>query len=153
MNSVGDDDPLLLRQRMVPSSELRIMLDKRQKRRGRKKLKGFYETQNSQISRFLIPLKALTNEDDTDLKNERRKKHKMLVDATLVATLIISAIQIYAAVESHSSSIALITVDSVIDIIAGIVIKWSNLKLRRIDTSRYPCVSPRIPRKLCGWKF
>lgn len=142
-NLVDEGDPLLLRSRLIPLSKLNELNKKRWLLHNKRtRITGFYESQNKHIARLLNPLSdPCTTEEENINDNRMKKKRRMLLNLTFTATLIISAMQLYSAIVSRSSSLGLITVDSIIDVFAGVAIKYTDSKIKNVELRKYPCVS------------
>lgn len=137
-----NEDELFLKSRLIPQETLNKL--KRKKWIPYKKhhdLLGFYKTQNRHINRLLEPLEEAGYMRESNQNRSFKKRRLMLINITFLATLVISIMQLCAAIISQSQSLTLITVDSIIDVLAGFIIKWTDKKIRRVDISKYPCVS------------
>lgn len=151
-----ENDPYRLADRLKPQDELdRIRANTSRKRdgcgpivlnktaaRGRK-LEQFYEAQNENIERLLKPV----DDHRRDAKEEEGANHlkyRIAVVGSFAANICLAAIQLYAAVSSHSLSLITTMADSLFDPMSNLALILSSRAVKRVDPRKFPSGKARI---------
>lgn len=137
-----ESDPLLLRSKMVNTDqELRRRPSKG--RRTEKKIRNYYEKQNTLIENLLKPIAKHAKEDE-DEAEAANGMVKFLIYLNIVANFILAGLQLYAAVSSLSLSLFATAADSVFDPFANIVLNLLHRKSHRLDERKWPIGGSRL---------
>jgi divalent metal cation (Fe/Co/Zn/Cd) transporter len=108
-----------------------------------KKVQHFYENQNENIERLLKPVDDHRREaKDTYGENELR--YKIAVHGSLVANLLLAALQLYAAISSKSLSLFTTMADALFDPLSNLTLIISHRAINRVDGRRFPSGKARI---------
>lgn len=131
-------DPLDLSRRLKAPSELGATANTT-----RKRVNKFYSAQNEQISRFLKPVHEHVREarETSEASNSRVK---IAVWASFVANVVLSILQLYAAISSGSLSLFTTAADSIFDPLSNVTLILCNRAVLRVDPRKYPAGKARI---------
>lgn len=108
-----------------------------------RKIQGFYENQNAAIERMLKSVE----EHRADARQEAgddQLKFRIAVWGSLVANIILSGLQLYAAISSGSLSLFTTMADSVFDPLSNLTLILSNRAIARVDARRFPAGKARL---------
>ena len=151
-------DPLDLSRRLKTQSELdNISANTARKRDamatycnpmtiGRKhlsKVAGFYESQNSQIERLLKPVHEHVREA-RDTHESNKLKYLIAVYGSFGANIVLSVLQLYAAISSGSLSLFTTMADSVFDPLSNLTLILCNRAITKVDPRKFPAGRARI---------
>lgn len=137
-------DPLDLSSRIKDESEIRANSSRKRARvwpdRG---VEQFYRGQNDTIRAMLKSV----DEHEQEVRDARGRSdlmHAVCVKGSLAANVVLSALQLYAAVASGSLSLFVTMADSVFDPLSGLMLYLSHRAVDRVDPRRYPSGRARI---------
>jgi cation diffusion facilitator family transporter len=151
-------DPLQLGSRLKSQSELdRITANTARKRNaaaycnpmqlaGKKspsKVADFYESQNSQIERFLKPVHEHVREA-RDTHESQQLKYKIAVYGSFVANCCLAILQLYGAIASGSLSLFTTMADSIFDPLSNVTLILCNRAVHKVNPHRFPAGRARI---------
>lgn len=115
----------------------------RRGRRSAKKIQGFYENQNAAIERMLKSVEE-HRADARQEAGEDQLKFRIAVWGSLIANIILSGLQIFAAVSSGSLSLFTTMADSIFDPLSNLTLILSNRAIARVDPRRFPAGKARL---------
>jgi cation diffusion facilitator family transporter len=154
-STISSTDPLALARRLKSKSELdRITANTARKRNAcnpltltghmpQSKLAHFYETQNTQIERFLKPVDQHVQEArDTHSANNLR--YQIAVYGSFAANILLAGLQLYGAIASGSLSLFTTMADAIFDPLSNITLILSNKAVKKVDARRFPAGKARI---------
>lgn len=151
-------DPLQLGRRLKPQSELdRITANTARKRHastycnplhltGQKspsKVTTFYESQNSQIERFLKPVHEHVREA-RDTQNSTQFQYKVAVYGSFAANICLAILQLYGAIASGSLSLFTTMADAIFDPLSNVTLIACNKAVAHVNPHRFPAGKARI---------
>ncbi|EGS20997.1 uncharacterized protein CTHT_0028370 [Thermochaetoides thermophila DSM 1495] len=108
-----------------------------------RRLHGFYEAQNETIERLLKSVdehRAAARQEE----GEDHLKFKIAVWGSLAANIILSALQLYAAISSGSLSLFTTMADAIFDPLSNVTLILTNRAVRRVDPNRFPSGKARL---------
>jgi cation diffusion facilitator family transporter len=150
-------DPLELSRRLKSQSELdSISANTARKRdnigycnpmnmgtKNTSKITGFYESQNSQIERLLKPVHEHVREAK-DVQESTKLKYLIAVYGSFGANIVLSILQLYAAIASGSLSLFTTMADSVFDPLSNVTLILCNRAVTKVDPRKFPAGRARI---------
>lgn len=109
-----------------------------------KKLQDFYETQNSNIQKWLKPVDDHIH-DAKVFAGSNQLKYQIAVRGSFAANLLLAVLQTYAAI-SAGSSLSLFTTmaDAIFDPLSNITLIICHRAIRHVDPRRFPSGKARI---------
>ncbi len=109
-----------------------------------KKLQDFYENQNENISKWLMPVDEHIRQAKI-FEGENHLKYQIAVRGSFAANLLLAVLQTYAAV-SAGSSLSLFTTmaDAIFDPLSNITLIISSQAVKSVDPRRFPSGKARI---------
>lgn len=108
-----------------------------------KKLQGFYENQNAAIERMLKSVEEHRAEARQEAGDDQLK-FRIAVYGSLAANIVLSALQLYAAISSGSLSLFTTMADAVFDPLSNLTLIFSNRAIARVDPRRFPAGKARL---------
>lgn len=108
-----------------------------------RKLRGFYENQNATIERMLKSVEDHREEARIE-HGEDKLKFKIAIYGSLAANIVLTALQLYAAITSGSLSLFTTMADAVFDPLSTLALILSNRAIRRVDPRRFPAGKARL---------
>jgi divalent metal cation (Fe/Co/Zn/Cd) transporter len=108
-----------------------------------RKLQHFYEEQNENIERLLKPVDD-HRQEAKDTYGENELRFKIAVNGSLVANLLLAALQLYAAVSSKSLSLFTTMADALFDPLSNLTLIISHRAINQVDGRRFPSGKARI---------
>jgi len=108
-----------------------------------KKIQAFYELQNENIERMLMPV-------DEHVRQAREEagadhlKFKIAVNGSFAANLILAGLQLYGAIASGSLSLFTTMADAIFDPLSNVTLILSNRAVNSVDPRRFPSGKARI---------
>ncbi|KAL2138498.1 hypothetical protein VTI28DRAFT_6722 [Corynascus sepedonium] len=108
-----------------------------------RRLEGFYQAQNETIERLLKSVEEHCAEARQE-EGENHLKFKIAVWGSLAANIVLTALQLYAAVSSGSLSLFTTMADAIFDPLSNITLILTNRAVRRVDPSRFPSGKARL---------
>ena len=142
-------DPLNLSSRLKPDEEIRA--NSSRKRRGAKVpwagkgdgVSEFYKGQNDTIRAMLKSVDE-HEQEVIDTHGQNNLMYAICVRGSLAANVVLSALQLYAAISSGSLSLFVTMADSVFDPLSGLMLFMSHRAVDKVDHRRYPSGRARI---------
>ncbi|KAK1454450.1 cation diffusion facilitator 1 [Colletotrichum cuscutae] len=107
------------------------------------KLQDFYRAQNDKIRSYLKSVDDHEREAK-ETQGDNNLKYQIAVKGSLAANVILSALQLYAAITSGSLSLFTTMADSVFDPLSGVLLLLSHRAVKKVDTQKYPSGKSRI---------
>ncbi|KAI1827860.1 putative metal tolerance protein 3 [Xylaria intraflava] len=148
-----DSDPYNLSSAFMSDKQLdEIKANTSRKRDGPRALKlksrasevtEFYRNQNDTIERLL----KTVEEHRSDARHEAGEDHlrfRIAVWGSFLANVILSALQLYAAITSVSLSLFTTAADSVFDPISNLTLILTHRAVKRVDANRFPSGKARL---------
>lgn len=120
---------------IMPSSARRAL----QKR----KLQGFYKSQNAMIENMLKSVEEHQAEARQE-QGEDQLRYRIAVYGSFVANLILAALQVYGAASSGSLSLFTTMADAVFDPLSNVTLIVTNRAVKRVDPARFPSGKARL---------
>jgi cation diffusion facilitator family transporter len=108
-----------------------------------RRVEGFYQAQNETIERLLKSVE----EHRADARQEQGEDHlkvKIAVWGSLAANVILSGLQLYAAITSGSLSLFTTMADAVFDPLSNVTLIVTDRAIRHVDPSRFPSGKARL---------
>ena len=108
-----------------------------------RRLEGFYQAQNETIERLLKSV----DDHRADARQEHGDDHlkfKIAVWGSLAANLVLTALQLYAAISSGSLSLFTTMADAIFDPMSNVTLILTNRAVRRVDPARFPSGKARL---------
>ncbi|KAI3330934.1 hypothetical protein F4824DRAFT_303984 [Ustulina deusta] len=103
----------------------------------------FYRNQNETIERLL----KTVEEHRTDARQEAGEdhlRHQIAVWGSFLANIVLSALQLYAAISSVSLSLFTTAADSVFDPFSNLTLILTHRAVKRVDANRFPSGKARL---------
>ncbi|KAL1840733.1 hypothetical protein VTJ49DRAFT_173 [Mycothermus thermophilus] len=108
-----------------------------------RKLQNFYQTQNETIERLLKSVDEHCAEARQE-QGDDNLKFKIAVWGSLAANVILTALQLYAAISSGSLSLFTTMADAIFDPLSNVTLILTNRAVRRVDANRFPSGKARL---------
>ncbi|KAL2021221.1 hypothetical protein VTK56DRAFT_7408 [Thermocarpiscus australiensis] len=108
-----------------------------------RRLEGFYQAQNETIERLLKTVEEHRAEALQE-HGEDQLKFQIAVWGSLVANVVLTVLQLYAAVSSGSLSLFTTMADAIFDPLSNVTLIFTNRAVRRVDPSRFPSGKARL---------
>ncbi|KAL2118927.1 hypothetical protein VTJ04DRAFT_5886 [Mycothermus thermophilus] len=108
-----------------------------------RRLEGFYQAQNETIERLLKSVDEHCAERRQE-QGDDNLKFKIAVWGSLAANIILSALQLYAAISSGSLSLFTTMADAIFDPLSNVTLILTNRAVRRVDPRRFPSGKARL---------
>jgi cation diffusion facilitator family transporter len=108
-----------------------------------RRLEGFYQAQNETIERLLKSVEEHCAEARQE-QGEDHLKFKIAVWGSLVANIILTGLQLYAAISSGSLSLFTTMADAIFDPLSNVTLILTNRAVRRVDPARFPSGKARL---------
>ena len=152
-----DHDPFRLSTKIKTDSEINLIRANTSRKRDgygpltlnkaahkAKKLQDFYETQNSNIQKWLKPVDDHIH-DAKVFAGSNQLKYQIAVRGSFAANLLLAVLQTYAAI-SAGSSLSLFTTmaDAIFDPLSNITLMICHRAIRHVDPRRFPSGKARI---------
>lgn len=112
-------------------------------RRNVRKLRGFYENQNSVIERMLKSVE----EHRADARQEQgddQLKYRITVWGSFAANVVLAGLQLYAAISSGSVSLFTTMADAIFDPLSNLTLILSTRAIKRVDPRRFLAGKARL---------
>ncbi|KAK6540118.1 hypothetical protein TWF694_008941 [Orbilia ellipsospora] len=106
-------------------------------------LKNFYEAQNEKIKKLLKSIEEHRNEAK-ETAEDTALKYKIAVWGSFAANVILSGLQIYAAISSGSLSLFATMADAIFDPLSNIILLLSRRAIKRVDSKVFPSGKARL---------
>ncbi|KAF4960598.1 hypothetical protein FGADI_860 [Fusarium gaditjirri] len=108
-----------------------------------RKLQGFYRNQNAAIDRMLKSVEEHRDEA-RDQHGEDQVKFRIAVWGSFAANVVLSGVQLYAAISSKSLSLFTTMADSIFDPLSNLTLILSARAIRHVDSRRFPAGKARL---------
>lgn len=108
-----------------------------------KKLQGFYENQNAVIERMLKSVEEHRAEARQEAGDDQLK-FRIAVYGSLAANIVLSGLQLYAAISSGSLSLFTTMADAIFDPLSNLTLIFSNRAIERVDPRKFPAGKARL---------
>ncbi|KAK4065338.1 hypothetical protein Trihar35433_7458 [Trichoderma harzianum] len=108
-----------------------------------RKVRGFYENQNATIERMLKSVEDHREEARIE-QGEDKLKFKIAIYGSLAANIVLTALQLYAAITSGSLSLFTTMADAIFDPLSTLALILSNRAIRSVDPRRFPAGKARL---------
>ncbi|KAF4982015.1 hypothetical protein FZEAL_2265 [Fusarium zealandicum] len=108
-----------------------------------RKLQGFYKNQNAAIERMLKSVEEHRDEARQE-HGEDQLKFRIAVWGSFAANVVLSALQLFAAISSGSLSLFTTMADSIFDPLSNLTLILSARAIRRVDPRRFPAGKARL---------
>ncbi|ORX46549.1 hypothetical protein DM01DRAFT_1150120 [Hesseltinella vesiculosa] len=129
-------DPLFLNTSKKSEDELLDL-----KRQGSsKKVRDFYRQQNELIDEMLGPLNPMDEEEE----ERQLLKLKIAVYGSVLANVLLFALQLAAAITSGSLSIFATMADAFMDLLSSVVLMWAARQAAKPNLNKYPAGKARM---------
>lgn len=112
-------------------------------KRDHRKVRGFYENQNAAIERMLKSVEEHRAEARQELGDDQLK-FRIAIYGSLAANIILTALQLYAAISSRSLSLFTTMADAIFDPLSNLALILSNRAIKRVDPRRFPAGKARL---------
>lgn len=112
-------------------------------KRDARKVRGFYENQNAAIERMLKSVE----EHCADARQEQgddQLKFRIAIYGSLAANVLLTGLQLYAAISSGSLSLFTTMADAIFDPLSTMTLILSNRAIKRVDPRRFPAGKARL---------
>ncbi|PKY08608.1 hypothetical protein P168DRAFT_294573 [Aspergillus campestris IBT 28561] len=108
-----------------------------------KQLQGFYEAQNENIKLMLKPVEEHVRAA-REVNANNQLKYKIAVYGSFAANIVLSVLQLYAAIASGSLSLFTTMADAVFDPMSNLTLLLCNKAVNRVDPRKFPAGKARI---------
>ncbi|CAF9914495.1 MAG: hypothetical protein GOMPHAMPRED_008175 [Gomphillus americanus] len=108
-----------------------------------RKVQQFYEDQNESIDRFLKPVDEHVRQA-REVENSNKLQVKIAIWASFVANVLLTGLQLYAAITSGSLSLWTTMADAIFDPLSNVTLIVSNRAVKRTDARKFPSGRSRI---------
>ncbi|KAM0453230.1 hypothetical protein ACHAPV_009024 [Trichoderma viride] len=112
-------------------------------KRDHRKVRGFYENQNATIERMLKSVEEHVEEARVE-QGEDQTKVKIAIYGSLAANIVLTGLQLYAAITSGSLSLFTTMADAVFDPLSTLALILSNRAISKVDPRRFPAGKARL---------
>ncbi|OAA44947.1 cation diffusion facilitator 1 [Metarhizium rileyi] len=127
----------------VPSNKTSSISSPPGPKRDARKVCGFYENQNAAIERMLKSVEEHRAEARQE-QGDDLIKFRIALYGSLAANIILTALQLYAAISSGSLSLFTTMADAVFDPLSTLALIFSNRAIKRVDPRRFPAGKARL---------
>ncbi|KAK4164887.1 metal tolerance protein 3 [Cladorrhinum sp. PSN259] len=108
-----------------------------------RQVEGFYQAQNETIERFLKSVEEHRAEARQEAGDDHLK-YQIAVWGSLAANVILTVLQLYAAISSGSLSLFTTMADAIFDPMSNVTLILTNRAVRRVDPNRFPSGKARL---------
>ncbi|POS82370.1 hypothetical protein EPUL_006529, partial [Erysiphe pulchra] len=116
---------------------------KNHKIRRRKRVRQFYDRQNEKIEYMLRKINDYSIEEKVGSEADYRK-FQIAIYSSLVASLLLAALQVFAAVKSNSLCLFTTMASAVFDPLSNLALIISNLAIKRVNLNKFPSGKSRL---------
>ncbi|XP_047319287.1 metal tolerance protein 4-like [Impatiens glandulifera] len=108
--------------------------------------KEYYEKQVAVLKSFAEVDSVVdeSNHEEEEDNEEEQAQHEKAMMISNYANVILLAFKIYVTIKSGSTSIAASTLDSLLDLIAGIILWMTHLSMKNVNIYKYPIGKLRV---------
>lgn len=108
-----------------------------------RRLEGFYQAQNETIERLLKSVEEHCAEARQE-QGDDHLKFKIAIWGSLIANVVLTGLQLYAAISSGSLSLFTTMADAIFDPLSNVTLILTNRAVRRVDPARFPSGKARL---------
>lgn len=108
-----------------------------------RRVRGFYEAQNETIERMLKSVEEHVAEARQE-QGDDHLKFQIAVWGSLIANIILTVLQLYAAISSGSLSLFTTMADAIFDPLSNVTLILTNRAVKRVDPNRFPSGKARL---------
>ncbi|CAK7270454.1 hypothetical protein SEPCBS57363_004109 [Sporothrix epigloea] len=109
----------------------------------KRKVQGFYKSQNARIENMLKSVEEHQAEARQG-QGDDQLRYRIAVYGSFVANLILAGLQVYGAVSSGSLSLFTTMADAVFDPLSNVTLILTNRAVKRVDPARFPSGKARL---------
>lgn len=106
--------------------------------------KEYYEKQMDTLKSFEDVDILMENDDDNEDDDEEQARHEKAMKISNYANIVLLAFKIYATIKTGSLAIAASTLDSLLDLMAGGILWFTHLSMKKINIYKYPIGKLRV---------
>lgn len=106
--------------------------------------KEYYEKQMDTLKSFEDVDILMENDDDNEDDDEEQAQHEKAMKISNYANIVLLAFKIYATIKTGSLAIAASTLDSLLDLMAGGILWFTHLSMKKINIYKYPIGKLRV---------
>ncbi|CEG79361.1 Putative Cation diffusion facilitator [Rhizopus microsporus] len=136
-SAVLKDDPLCLEKQKMTDDYISKTL------KGQRKLQKFYKNQNELIDSMLTALDKNTQQQEEE-ESKQLLKLKIAIYGSVVANVLLFALQLVAAISSGSLSIFSTMADAFMDLLSSTVLLWASRQANKTNLTKYPAGKSRM---------
>ncbi|TRM63040.1 cation efflux family-domain-containing protein [Schizophyllum amplum] len=134
------DDPLSFNKSRKSEDELSAL---RKRSRTGRRIADYQRRQNDLIDSLLMPMEA-HSEQARQAEEANRLPVRIAIYASLGSNIVLSGLQLYAAITSGSLSFLATAIDSVFDPASNFVLDWLHRKSEKLDLNKWPVGGSRL---------
>ena len=108
-----------------------------------RQLRKFYEGQNENIERLLKPVDEHVR-TAKELEGENQLRYRIAVHGSLVANIVLAAVQVFGASTSGSLSLITTMADALFDPMSNLTLMAANRAVKKVDSRKFPSGKARI---------
>lgn len=106
--------------------------------------KEYYEKQMDTLKSFEDVDILMGNDNDNEDDDEEQARHEKAMKISNYANIVLLAFKIYATIKTGSLAIAASTLDSLLDLMAGGILWFAHLSMKKINIYKYPIGKLRV---------
>ncbi|PNT52071.2 hypothetical protein POPTR_001G010200v4 [Populus trichocarpa] len=106
--------------------------------------KEYYEKQMDTLKSFEDVDILMGNDKDNEDDDEEQARHEKAMKISNYANIVLLAFKIYATIKTGSLAIAASTLDSLLDLMAGGILWFTHLSMKKINIYKYPIGKLRV---------
>lgn len=106
--------------------------------------KEYYEKQMDMLKSFEDVDILMGNDNDNEDDDEEQAQHEKAMKISNYANIVLLAFKIYATIKTGSLAIAASTLDSLLDLMAGGILWFTHLSMKKINIYKYPIGKLRV---------
>ncbi|KAI5600201.1 hypothetical protein BDE02_01G010100 [Populus trichocarpa] len=106
--------------------------------------KEYYEKQMDTLKSFEDVDILMGNDKDNEDDDEEQARHEKAMKISNYANIVLLAFKIYATIKTGSLAIAASTLDSLLDVMAGGILWFTHLSMKKINIYKYPIGKLRV---------
>ncbi|KAJ7009502.1 hypothetical protein NC653_000251 [Populus alba x Populus x berolinensis] len=106
--------------------------------------KEYYEKQMDMLKSFEDVDILMGNDNDNEDDDEEQAQHEKAMKISNYANIVLLAFKIYATIKTGSLAIAASTLDSLLDLMAGGILWFAHLSMKKINIYKYPIGKLRV---------
>eukprot|EP00258_Populus_trichocarpa_P042189 XP_024458208.1 metal tolerance protein 4-like isoform X1 [Populus trichocarpa] len=106
--------------------------------------KEYYEKQMDTLKSFEDVDILMGNDKDNEDDDEEQARHEKAMKISNYANIVLLAFKIYATIKTGSLAVAASTLDSLLDVMAGGILWFTHLSMKKINIYKYPIGKLRV---------